>query len=374
MEDELSPAGSACQSLLDPFSEFVCERASGDGVDPEGWLHDQTIGRLARAMAEAAETLIVAMWSLIMETTAVDLGADWVRGNVSTAMVIALPIVVALSMVQLATAAWRRQPGEFFRALWGMVGGFAASAVALSVTQSVLMLVDWACDLIMRWRVGADVGEAIEALTPALLVSAATGTGPALPSVVIIVFAVFYILASITVWFALMARKAMIIVAAVAAPIAFGGLASRWTANWASRWASIMFALALSKLTVVMVFAIAASSIRAGLSGTAGSTMRAIGELSMGFMLLAVAAVAPWLTYKFLDFLTPSGRDWDGSVGRSVMTAQAGTYSARSVMMRTRSVTGPRIPPGATSATAAVRAAAVPARAMQQQRPTSPQP
>ncbi|NDL57000.1 hypothetical protein [Phytoactinopolyspora mesophila] len=288
-------------------------------------------------MAEAAETLIVAMWSLLMETTAVDLTADWVRGNVTVAMVIALPIVVALYIVQLASAAWRRQSSELVRAVVGMLGSFSATAIALSVTQSVLMLTDWAADLIMRWRVGVDVGEAIEALTPAMLVASATGQGAVLPSILVIVFAFFYILASITVWFALMARKALIIVAAVFAPLAFAGLTSRWTSGWVQKWASIMFALAISKITIVMTFAIAASAIREGLSGSAGSVLRSIGELSMGLMLLFVAAIAPWLTYKFLDFVTPSGREWDGTMGRGAITMQASSHSARSMIIQSRS-------------------------------------
>ncbi|NED96839.1 hypothetical protein G1H11_16150 [Phytoactinopolyspora alkaliphila] len=298
------------------------------------------MGRLARSMAEAAETMVLAMWSLIMETTAVDLTADWVRGNISVVMLVALPIVIALYMIQLTAAAIRREPGGLVRAVVGVVGSLAASAIALSVTQSVLMLTDWACDLIMRWRVGVDVGEAIETLTPAMLVASATGQGAALPSLLIVIFAFLYIVGSFCVWFALMARKVLIIVAAVFAPLAFAGLTSRYTAGWASKWLSIMFALALSKLTVVMVFAISASAIRSGLSGTAGSTLRAIGELSMGLMLLAVAAIAPWLTYKFLDFVTPNGRDWDGTVGRSTAAAQVGAHSARTVMFRGRAALG----------------------------------
>ncbi|NED97141.1 hypothetical protein G1H11_17725 [Phytoactinopolyspora alkaliphila] len=354
---------SGCHALGDPFSRFVCEHATGGGFDPGGWLHDQTIGKLARAMAEAAETMVTAMWSLIMETTAVDLSQDWIRANVATSMLIALPIVVALYMAQLVSAAWRRQPGELGRAVAGMVGSFSASAIALSVAQSVLLLTDWASDLIMRWRVGVEVGEAIEALTPAMLVAAATGQGAALPAVLIIVFGVLYIVASFTVWFALMARKTLIVVAAVLAPIAFAGLASRWTSGWVMKWVSIMFALAISKITVVMVFAIAASSIRAGLSGTAGSTLRVIGELSMGLMLLAVAAIAPWLTYRFVDFTVPSGREWDGTVGRSAMAARAGAYSARSVMIRTRAAT----PTGAASM-AGARMAMAPVQVVQRQR------
>ncbi|NEE01198.1 hypothetical protein [Phytoactinopolyspora halotolerans] len=355
MDDDMQPAGSACDSL-DPFTSFVCRTVTDGGVDPGGWLYDETMSRVARAMAEAAETMVTAMWSLIMETTAVDLTADWVRANVATVMMIALPIVIALYMVQLTSAAWRRQPGELARAVVGMVGGLSASAVALSATQSVLMLTDWGCDLIMRWRVGAEVGEAIEALTPAVLVAAASGQGAMLPAMLIIVFGFFFIVASFTVWFALMARKALIIVAAVFAPFAFAGLASRYTSGWVSKWVSIMFALALSKITVVMVFAIAVGAIRAGLSGQADSTLRAIGELSMGLMLLTVAALAPWLTYKFLDFITPGGREWDGTVGRSAATVQAGSHSARTMMIRSRTAmaAGRATAPAAAASSAAV--------------------
>lgn len=342
--------GGACGHLTG-LAQLTCEMTIGDGsggvaVDPDGWLHDKTIGNLARASAEAAETMITAMWSLIMETTKVDPTVDWVRSNVFVVMLVALPVIVMLFLAQLAVAAWQGRPGGFIRAFVGTITSLGVCAVALSAAHSTLMLTDWACDLIMRWRVGVQVGEAIEALTPAMLVAAANGQGAVLPALLIVVFAFLFIAGSFCVWFALMARKALIIVAAVFAPLAFAGMSNKATSSWPTRWLQIMFALAVSKVAVVMVFAIATGAIRSGVSGAADSTLRAIGELSMGLMLLAVAAIAPWLTYKFIDFLTPGGRDFDGTFARAAQTARAGSHSARSVMMRTRSAasTGMRSP------------------------------
>jgi hypothetical protein len=86
-----------------------------------------------------------------------------------------------------------------------------------------------------------------------------------------------YVIASFFVWAVFIARKAMIIVAAVFAPIPFAGAAARATSAWVRRWVEFTVAMVFSKLVIVVIFALALSLV-----GSPGSGMAAVGTLFSG--------------------------------------------------------------------------------------------
>jgi hypothetical protein len=136
----------------------------------------------------------------------------------------------------------------------------------------------------------------------ALLTAGLTGINIAAPGVgaiVTIFLAGLMICAVAIVWFSLLIRKALLLVAIVLAPVAFAGAAWDVTRSWIGKWAAFVVALIVSKLVLVVVFLIAitqvASPIEAGLS--------AVTEPISGIVLLFIAAFAPYMVYRFISFL-----------------------------------------------------------------------
>src|SRR3546814_9604046 len=84
---------------------------------------------------------------------------------------------------------------------------------------------------------------------------------PGVGAIVTIFLAGLMICAVAIVWFSLLIRKALLLVAIVLAPIAFAGAAWDVTRGWIGKWAAFVVALIISKLVLVVVFLIAITQV-----------------------------------------------------------------------------------------------------------------
>ena len=277
---------------------------------------------MGEAFARGAETVLSATFEAIAATSTVDLSAAFVGRNASALASVALVLIVGLFVVQAVTAAIRQEPGGLLRALTGTGFAVLGTAVAATVVQALLAVVDQISAGIASLA-GTSIEEAArELLDVAFLLQLA---GTAAGSALMVLFGILYIVGAALTLGTLLVRSALIIVAVVVAPLAFAGGAARITSTWVRRWIQVTLALILSKLAIVIVFVIAL-----GLVGDATG----IGAVLSGLILLLLACLAPWACFKVLDFAgTSVASDWHRATnGSTVAAVNQGRVTASSML------------------------------------------
>src|SRR5699024_8128742 len=117
--------------------------------------------------------------------------------------------------------------------------------------------------------------------------------------IITIFLAFLAICAAAIVWFSLLVRKALILVAVVMAPIALSGSSWDATKGWFGKWASFVLALIFSKLVIVIVFLVAINQVNAPID----LDLSSIADPIAGIVLMFIAAFAPYMVYKFISFV-----------------------------------------------------------------------
>jgi hypothetical protein len=344
-----------CVGPLDP----VCTAATGV-VDAAGSaVSDSILGGLGSAFVTAAQQVSTAALTVLDATTAIDTSASWLRANVAVLAAITLPAVVGLFVLQVLTSVLRREPGGLARAVVGVGKAVLGSGFAVMVTQSALLATDQVCQAIAAAS-GLTVRDAA-----ARFLDLTWLAGPSSGPVLQLVLGGALIVGFLLLWGVLLFRKAALILVIVFAPVAFAGLAWDQTRVWARRWIEIVAALVLSKVVIVVVFVVGASAFSGtGPTGTGGAggpeTATSLSDLLAGLLLLSIAVLAPWLTWRFVH--------WTGMEAASVMhgavaagpiprTARAAGNQARFAAQSV--ATGMVLGPGGAAAGVGTRAATV---------------
>src|SRR5581483_10616778 len=135
----------------------------------------------------------------------------------------------------------------------GVGAGVLGAAASIGVLEALLAATDSLSNGIVHTAGLGSLDKLGKEIAPA---GAITGIGePAL----ILILGLGFLIASFFVWALFIARKAMIIVAAVFAPVAFSGAAAHATRGWVRRWVEFSLAMVFSKLVVVIIFTLAIS-------------------------------------------------------------------------------------------------------------------
>jgi hypothetical protein len=278
-------------------------------------LVDAALSSLGASFVEAATSISTAAVSALSATTSVDLSAAWFRRNVAVIGAVTLPVLVGLFAVQVASSVLRRDPGGLVRAVVGVVKATVGSVLAIAVTQSALIATDEVCAAI-----AAASGTTVSAAALQFLRLTWLSGGQAGP-VLQMLFGLLVILGSLLLWAVLLFRKAALLVVAVFATAAMAGAVWDATRSWPRRWAEAVAALVLCKIAIVVVFVVGASAFgQVGPTGGVapsvppGTTPGAAGisDLLVGVLLLTMAVLSPWVTWRFLH--------WAGIEAAGVMT------------------------------------------------------
>lgn len=278
-----------------PVISAVCETAGEAAASlvsaPFDWL--------ASTMAESAGWLLEGMWSVFDSTTLVDVTSPGYLSVYNLLFGIGVFVVLLFFTFQLVLGLIRREPAALSRAALGAAKAVLGSFVVISLTGAALEIVDQLCIGIVQaaGETTATMGDKMILLTAGLTTIniAAPGVG----AIVTIFLAGLMICAIAIVWFSLLIRKALLLVAIVLAPIAFAGAAWDVTRGWIGKWAAFVIALIASKLVLVVVFLIAITQI----STPIAVDLAAVTEPISGIVLLFIAAFAPYMVYRFISFL-----------------------------------------------------------------------
>jgi len=273
-----------------PIISTVCT-AVGEG--PAGlffrWVAD--------AMGLAVSTLFQGMWEVFSTTTAVDITSDGYIRVYNILFGIAVVVTLLLFCFQLIAGLARRDPSALTRAGIGVAKSVLGSFVLITCTALLLQVTDLLSVGIMQ-----AAGETIESMGDrlTLLIAGLTAVGSTTGAgaLLMIFLAGLMIAAIFILWFSLLIRKALLLVAIVLGPIALAGLTWEASRGWFGKWATFVIALIASKLVVTVIFLVALTQVATPIT----LDLAVLSEPIAGIVLL-FASFAPYVVYKFLAFV-----------------------------------------------------------------------
>ncbi|EED6225531.1 conjugal transfer protein TrbL, partial [Salmonella enterica subsp. enterica serovar Haifa] len=295
-----------------PVISAVCDTAGEAAASlisaPFDWL--------AQAMGAAAGWLFEAVWTVFDTTTLVDVQSPEYVSVYNLLFGIAVFVMLLFFCLQLITGLVKRDPTALSRAALGLAKSVLGSFVVITLTALMLEIVDQ-----LSLGIIQAAGETTESMGDKITVLAAALVGiniasPGVGAIITIFFASLAITAAAIVWLSLLVRKALLLVAIVLAPLAFSGASWDASRGWIGKWAMFVIALIASKLVLVVMFLVAITQISAPIDADLAS----ISDPIAGIVLMAMAAFAPYLTYKFLAF---AGLDFYHAIGSEQDAKQA---------------------------------------------------
>jgi type IV secretion system protein TrbL len=278
-----------------PMIASVCN-AVGEGTAslvaaPFDWL--------ANAMGSAAAWLFESVWAAFDTTTLVDVTDPGYIDVYNVLFGVAVFVTLVLFCLQLITGLIHRDPTALSRAATGLAKSVLGAFVLITITALLLEITDQLTIGIVQasGNTMEGMGDRI-ALLPAGL-TAINVAAPGVGAIVTIFLSALAISAAAIVWFSLLIRKALLLVAIVFGPIALAGATWDAAKGWFAKWVAFVIALILSKLVLVVIFLVAVAQVSAPIDADLAS----ISDPIAGIVLMFVAAFAPYITYKFISFV-----------------------------------------------------------------------
>ncbi|WP_425820589.1 conjugal transfer protein TrbL [Microbacterium sp. DT81.1] len=278
-----------------PAIAEVCQTV-GSGVTslvaaPFDWL--------AHTLAAAAAWFFEAVWAVFDTTTLVDVTGDQYTQVYNLLFGVALFVMLVFFCLQLITGLAHRDPTALSRAAVGLGKSVLGSFVAIALTATVLELTDQLAIGIVQatGNTMEGMGDRIALMAAGLV--AINIASPGVGAIMTIFLAGLAIAATAIVWFSLLIRKALLLVAIVFAPIALAGFSWDATRGWFGKWVAFVVALVFSKLVLVVLFLVAINQTAAPID----LDLASISDPVAGVVLMLVAAFAPYMTYKFISFV-----------------------------------------------------------------------
>ncbi|KXC04984.1 conjugal transfer protein TrbL [Microbacterium hominis] len=278
-----------------PAIAEVCQ-AVGAGVTslvaaPFDWL--------AHTLASTAAWFFQAVWTVFDTTTLVDVtGAQYVQVY-NLLFGVALFVMLVFFCLQLITGLAHRDPTALSRAAVGLGKSVLGSFVAIALTATLLEITDQLAIGIVQatGNTMEGMGDRIALMATGLV--AINIASPGVGAIMTIFLGGLAIAATAIVWFSLLIRKALLLVAIVFAPIALAGFSWDAARGWFGKWVAFVVALVFSKLVLVVLFLVAINQAAAPID----LDLASISDPVAGVVLMLVAAFAPYMTYKFISFV-----------------------------------------------------------------------
>ena len=255
---------------------------------------------LAQAMGGAAAWLFEAVWAVFDTTTLVDVTDEGYVGVYNILFGVAVFVVLIFFCLQLITGLIHRDPTALTRAALREPRKASSAPSSPSASPGCC----WRSRISSTVGIVQATGNTMESIGDRITLLAAGFAGiniaaPGVGAIVTIFLAGLAISAAAIVWFSLLIRKALLLVAIVFAPIALAGFSWDATKGWFGKWATFVIALILSKLVLVVIFLVAITQVTAPIE----LDLASISDPIAGVVLMFIAAFAPYMTYKFVTFI-----------------------------------------------------------------------
>lgn len=278
-----------------PVISTVCDTV-GEGA---ATLVSAPFDWLAQAMGAAAAWMFEGVWQVLDTTTLVDVTSGGYVRVYNIVFGIAIVLMLLFFCLQLLTGMIRRDPTALQRAALGLARSVLGSFLMITLTAAALEITDQLCIGIVQATGTSmeEMGGRIAALGAGL--AAISIAAPGAGAVITTFLAGMAIAAAAILWFSLLIRKALLLVAIVLAPIALAGHSWDATRTWFSKWAAFVLALIVSKLVVVVIFLVAVTQVSAPIDFDLAS----IADPIAGIVLMLIAGFAPYMCYKLIAFI-----------------------------------------------------------------------
>jgi hypothetical protein len=254
---------------------------------------------LAQACGQAAQWMFQGVWGIFDSTTAVDVTSPGYIAVYNILFGVGVFIALLFFCLQLITGLLHRDPASLSKAALGLAKSVIGSFLVITLTGTALEIVDQLCIGIVQAtgttmdQMGARIGALAIGLTAINL------TAPGVGAIVTIFLAGLAIAAAALLWFSLLIRKALLLVAIVMAPVALSGAAWDVTKGWFSKWVSFVLALIVSKLVIVVIVLVATAQLSAPIN----FDLESISQPIAGVVLMFIAGFAPYMAYRFISFM-----------------------------------------------------------------------
>ena len=264
-------------------------RLARDGV--MDWLSDASndiLERIAAGAVQANQWMMLKAIDLINSGLRINLGASWLQDILGTMRYLVLPVVGVLFVVQVVAAMLAHSPRGLWRAVWGSALGLILGSACAVLTAGLLLIVDQ----FSAYLLGDALTTAQDGMKKAFEMDGAIdGSG----WLIVTIIAALGIVAWGVVIGVLFLRKAIIIGTVVFGPLAMAGLTTGKTKTWATKWAEVVFALALSKFVICAILALAYSAVGASVTGD-------VTDALLGSIWVLLAALSPFAVLGFVHF------------------------------------------------------------------------
>ena len=207
-----------------------------------------------------------------------DLGS--IHGVYAISLTLGMIVAVFLLVLQAGSVVWTRSGAPLAQALTGLPKAVLASLLTLAVSGQVMA----ASDDLANWIVESS-GSSMTGFTERLTTLLALGapTGPAIPSVLLLLFGLIGIVVVLLLWLELVLRNAVFCVLVATAPISAAGQIGSSTTEWWRKLVKAGAQLAMVKPVIALVFVIGFD--------TAGNATGITGVISgMAVLFMAVFA------------------------------------------------------------------------------------
>ncbi|GAA4706600.1 TrbL/VirB6 plasmid conjugal transfer protein [Promicromonospora umidemergens] len=275
----------------------VAQICAGSG-DVAAGAAASPIQGLADMVGGMATWVLKGMWALMVTTTMIDVTSAHYRRVYALVFGIAVAVMLIFFLLQVITGMTRRDPGALGRGVLGLGKSVLGSFLVVTLTAALLEVTDQLC-LGLVQAAGTtmeQVGHRLIVMVTGIAISTTViGVGPLLA----LFLAGMAFSAAFSVWIALLVRSALVLVAIALGPLALAGATWDATRGWVTKWATFVVALILSKLVMVVIFLVATEQMSAPIEADIAS----VAEPLTGIVLLMVGAFAPYLTYKFINFI-----------------------------------------------------------------------
>jgi hypothetical protein len=207
-----------------------------------------------------------------------DLGS--IHGVYAISLTLGMIVAVFLLVLQAGSVVWTRSGAPLAQALTGLPKAVVASLLTLAVSGQIMA----ASDDLANWIVtssGTSMTGFTQRLTTLLVLS--SPTGPAIPSVLLLLFGLVGIVVVLMLWLELVLRNAVFCILVATAPIGAAGQIGSSTQEWWRKLVKAGVQLAMVKPVIALVFVIGFD--------TAGSATGITGVVSgMAVLFMAVFA------------------------------------------------------------------------------------
>ncbi|MEY9911843.1 hypothetical protein ABIA35_008100 [Catenulispora sp. MAP12-49] len=240
-----------------------------------------------------------------------DLGS--IHGVYAISLTLGMVVAMFLLVLQAGSVVWTRSGAPLAQALTGLPKAALASLLTLAVSGQIMA----ASDDVAKWIVSSS-GSSLDGFSQRLtvLLALSAPSGPAIPSVLLLLFGLTGIGVVLVLWSELVLRNAVFCVLVATAPIAAAGQIGSSTTEWWRKLVKAGVQLAMVKPVIALVFVIGFD--------TAGNATGITGVIS-GMAVLFMAVFAWPAIGRFFTFTSVS---MGGAIGAGALVGAVANRTA----------------------------------------------